>query len=1044
MRNHDLVKPLLRVWEHLVSSKRGPSVAGETDKSDPTVNGFFRGREQLVSGWVLDLKDPQRKHDVEVFVGGKSIGKARGDRFDALVQSHHGGDGLYAFAIYHNADLSSGPVEAKVLDAATGAELRSKQPYVTRSSRTGSPLEIRKLTIGKTIELLGRVGAYPWGDELSLEIWVGTTRVVSSIPVVGSQSEGLFTAQLSSEALGHLITNDVEIALPGLKEAGLAVPFHKVQLAAAVSQQEGHLRVELRGTFEQTGPIPLTVRLKKDTAVVEEQISVVAGTAKLKIPRDFELDDNSLELFIFDVSVPVRMEWPLLEDAQFRTIGQESSPWSVSDNADAEPGFFAFPAPLADEHELSGYITHLTRRKPTDPLLLSQRTSSSPGRKNASVVGFARAPKKARITVRLRDEQGVVLETATTSRSGGAWNLFMLDLHGQREIVGELFFEVEASGPGVTNVDVALGHSRRAEAPNPVHLGANLLANDGMQHWPYGAGILEHSVEGSVAAGWKITNRGTPATFYTRALMHPTDNAIGLGIAAPEVSRHLRADIDFAVDEVAARPLVVRFRAGVPLSVKQMLSRQVDATPQFAIIDRIAVVRRVRITTRDSFEEREEVAAVFARKIPISSEIERFEFEVPAIEEPDSPSPVDSTSFEERYLLAFDFRHPTTIALFDIEVFARESIEETLSPPALRVEDRNIQLQIETLRSVAHWSGPTPVKVLDSSRANDPEPLKWEVGPSREPVTVVIPVFNALTETLACLDSLSRSSSVPILVRLIDDGSDEPVRHALENYARDKPWVHVHALERNRGYTYAADYGIRSARTDWVVLLNSDTVVTRGWLEGMLSCAHSNPGIAFVGPLSNAASYQSIPELYDASRKWKANRLPPGVSPEDMAGIVRKVSSKDYPVVPLLNGFCTMMKRSVFIQLGGLNPAAFPAGYGEENDLCLRALKAGVKLAVADDVYVYHVKSASFGSVRREELTKNGNAALRKLHPEVDVSALTARFRDTPALVAVRQAVSAELAKVYGPAESNGFDKSALPDHQHVGETDRQKQFQKA
>ena len=64
------------------------------------------------------------------------------------------------------------------------------------------------------------------------------------------------------------------------------------------------------------------------------------------------------------------------------------------------------------------------------------------------------------------------------------------------------------------------------------------------------------------------------------------------------------------------------------------------------------------------------------------------------------------------------------------------------------------------------------------------------------------------------------------------------------------------------------------------------------------------------------------------------------------------------------------MKRPYSLSWADLNTAAFPAGYGEENDLCLRAGKAGVKLAVADDVYVYHVKSASFGSVRRRRADK--------------------------------------------------------------------------
>jgi GT2 family glycosyltransferase len=228
------------------------------------------------------------------------------------------------------------------------------------------------------------------------------------------------------------------------------------------------------------------------------------------------------------------------------------------------------------------------------------------------------------------------------------------------------------------------------------------------------------------------------------------------------------------------------------------------------------------------------------------------------------------------------------------------------------------------------------------------------------------------------------------------------------------------------------------------VLLNSDTILTRGWLESMLACAHSDPSIAFVGPLSNAASYLSVPELYDASKKWKVNRLPPGMTPQDMADIVRRVSVRDYPEVPILNGFCTLMKRSAFIELGGLNPTAFPTGYGEENDLCFRAGKAGLKLAVADDVYVYHVKSASFGSSRRQELTKAGNAALAKLHPDVDIGALTTRFRETPALVAIRKAVAAELSRVHAPAPDDQGFREAPESGLSAVDSDLQLQLQKA
>ncbi|HET6942525.1 MAG TPA: glycosyltransferase family 2 protein [Sphingomicrobium sp.] len=1018
--------------------RRRPAETAEVG-AEPVVNGFFRGRERVISGWILDNRNPERKHDVDVFVDGKRIGSARGDRFDGLVQSHHGGDGNYAFAIYYDGELT-GPLEAKVVDAESGTELRSKQPMVSQNAVSGAPLEIHRVILGKSAEIQGRIGAYPWGNALSLEIWSGQDRVVSSVPVIGSQAEGTFTAHLDDHALHYLLSGDVEIALPGLKEAGLAVPIPRIQILASIMEHENSLRVQLTGNFEQSGPLPVKFRFLDGNNAVEDEISTSSRVIEVRKPAGFDLGSGAIEILYCGTAIRTRIEWPVLEDVQFRNVGEPSSPWRASDNAAIENGFFAFPAELADEHSVSGHIAHVARVSGSDPLALAQEIRELPGGKDsASITVFVRSTKKAQVKARLRDSDGILAESSATSRSNQEWSVLRVDLKNKRSISTDLTFEVEASGRKVTDLDVALGNSRRIDDVAITPESANLLRNPGLQEWPNGPGLRQHAMLGEICSGWTVINRGTPSPVYTRAIMHPIDGNLGLAVAATEVRPFLRLEADLSVDDLDDRPLRLRFRAGATLAATQMLAQHVEPISQFAVIDRVHVVRRTRLTTSNSFEERDDTIAVFARKLPITREIEQFEFDSMAAEAPDVEYS-DDTEVEESFRLVFDFRNPTVISLFDVEVTAPELSEKAADSSRLAVEDRNIQLQIETLKSVAHWRGPTPVRLASDKPLAVPPPLKWS---SREPVTIVIPVFNALSETLACLDSLNGSTTVPILVRVIDDGSDQTVREALDGYARDKPWVQVRSLERNKGYTFAADFGIRSADTEWVVLLNSDTLVTRGWLEGMLTCARSNPNVAFVGPLSNAASYQSIPELYDASRKWKVNRLPSGMTPEDMAGLVRKVSLKDYPEVPLLNGFCTLMKRSVFVGLGGLNSAAFPAGYGEENDLCLRAGKAGVVLAVADDVYVYHVKSASFGNARRQELTKQGNEALRKLHPEIDISLLTARFRETPALVAVRQAIATELADLDGAIEEcEALDE--LPVQESLDDQSETPQLQKA
>ena len=57
-------------------------------------------------------------------------------------------------------------------------------------------------------------------------------------------------------------------------------------------------------------------------------------------------------------------------------------------------------------------------------------------------------------------------------------------------------------------------------------------------------------------------------------------------------------------------------------------------------------------------------------------------------------------------------------------------------------------------------------------------------------------------------------------------------------------------------------------------------------------------------------------------------------------------------------------------------------GYGEENDFCIRAGDAGFELAIADDTYVYHAKSKSFGHQKRQELCEQGEVAIKRKHGE--------------------------------------------------------------
>jgi GT2 family glycosyltransferase len=63
--------------------------------------------------------------------------------------------------------------------------------------------------------------------------------------------------------------------------------------------------------------------------------------------------------------------------------------------------------------------------------------------------------------------------------------------------------------------------------------------------------------------------------------------------------------------------------------------------------------------------------------------------------------------------------------------------------------------------------------------------------------------------------------------------------------------------------------------------------------------------------------------------------------------------------VPRLTGFCLLVRREVFDRVGRLDEQ-FGLGFFDDDDLCLRARRAGFKLAVALDCYVHHFGSRTF------------------------------------------------------------------------------------
>ena len=243
-------------------------------------------------------------------------------------------------------------------------------------------------------------------------------------------------------------------------------------------------------------------------------------------------------------------------------------------------------------------------------------------------------------------------------------------------------------------------------------------------------------------------------------------------------------------------------------------------------------------------------------------------------------------------------------------------------------------------------------------------------------VDVIICVHDALEETKSCLDSIVHSTRMPYSIVVVDDGSASETAGFLRDFSRSQGAVLIRNDEA-RGYTRAANRALNQSTADYVVLLNSDTVVTPSWIDRLIACAESDDKVGIVGPLSNAASWQSVPDTFvGATTDWAVNVLAAGNTPADSASALAQYSGRLYPEMPFLNGFCYLIKRAVIEQIGVFDEAAFGDGYGEENDYCLRAGKAGWKRTLADDAYVYHHETRSYTTEKKKELTKRADELL--------------------------------------------------------------------
>lgn len=240
-------------------------------------------------------------------------------------------------------------------------------------------------------------------------------------------------------------------------------------------------------------------------------------------------------------------------------------------------------------------------------------------------------------------------------------------------------------------------------------------------------------------------------------------------------------------------------------------------------------------------------------------------------------------------------------------------------------------------------------------------------------VDIVVPVFNGLNLLKSLVVNLS-NTKIAHKVYFVDDCStDDAVPAFLKELCESDPRYQLVSAKENGGFVKSVNLGLSFTTCD-VVLLNTDVQLPPLWLERLIAPLLLDDKVASATPFTNSGTICSFPRFLEN------NELAFGL---DVAEI-DSIFSHFHPIyneVPTGVGFCMACSRNALNAVGFLDSDMYGRGFGEENDWCQSAIKAGFKNVMVENLFVFHNHGATFQSDEKVALIEDHLKKLNKRFP---------------------------------------------------------------
>lgn len=201
--------------------------------------------------------------------------------------------------------------------------------------------------------------------------------------------------------------------------------------------------------------------------------------------------------------------------------------------------------------------------------------------------------------------------------------------------------------------------------------------------------------------------------------------------------------------------------------------------------------------------------------------------------------------------------------------------------------------------------------------------------------SIIVPVFNRPNEVDELLASLINQTYKEFEVLIIEDGSEIPCHHIVSQYNNDLDIKYYQ--KKNSGPGNTRNYGAERSNGDYLIILDSDCILPRTYLETIESFLKKNPIDAFGGPDCAHSSFTPIQKAinYAMTSFFTTGGIRGG----------KKQMDKFYP-----RSFNMGIKKEVYLALGGFSKMRF----GEDIDFSIRIFKGGYDCRYIAGAWVYH------------------------------------------------------------------------------------------